>query len=589
MRLADPVPGTRVAFPAGFYPEAFVRAHVSMLSVEATTDDSPERVAESSPLFWDQGTPSQVIARAESNGRYRWTLSLTRWGVVRWELRRNGDAQPLAAAESRFALQSMVDLGRPFWVGVTLRTPWDTQEGDECHVRLLVGQQPGPGMHVVGMVGKFAAPGLRAVPSAVAAGCGPERTLPLNGIVHELFVANSTEYRLFDDLPESGKTDAEFDCGSCLSSRMLDSHTVSVSPGVVFGATSNYWHFFRLDSAAIRRVHFRHTGEMGSTVFVSPDRMHWTMVPMVVAGRGAWGEREGMVELPEREGPLYVANAPVYAATERDRDLARARELGASVEVVAHSTLGNPVHVVTLTDTAAPLEGKQGVVLLCGQHSPLEQMGGRLGMPCLEELHRLSASGETAGILRRMVFYWVPILNIDCAVHGTNGSDARRTNPNRCWFVNRGPEQEGVEAFFEGQESQGVRMAMMLDIHGGGMWRNHNILADLDCLPENPDMKTARLQGPDASKPELFGELLSCAGLREVWWNGRSSQEKKRAPEWFQDRFGCPAFTIECSVVTCFDRLSGKTRPFTQESYERLGQDLGGFFAHLADSDRASG
>ncbi len=394
-----------------------------------------------------------------------------------------------------------------------------------------------------------------------------------------MFVANSDQYGIFDDQAECDAVDASFDCGSCLSSRRVDARTVSVSPGVTFSGAGNYWHFFRIDDPAVCRVHFRRTCDMASTVFVSPDRVRWTVAPMTILGRGAWSDREGMVELPERGGPLYVANAPVYSVTERDRDLARCRELGAAVEVVAHSTLGNPVHMVTLTDPATSLDGKRAFVLLCGQHSPLEQMGGRLGLPCIEELLRLDCGGEFSGLLRRMVFFWIPILNIDCAVHGVNGTDARLCNPNRCWFADRGPEQEGVEAFFEDQAARGVRVALMLDIHGGGMWRNHNILADLDCRPANPDMETLELAGPDRAKPALFRELHRLAGLREIWWNGRDTVEKKRAPEWFQERFACPAFTFECSVVSYFDRISARTRPFTQQSFERLGADLADFFA----------
>lgn len=576
-----PAAGEPISCGRGYYPEAFVRLRLSVSSAESTTSDSPELVAESSPLFWDSGTPAQVMVEADAGPDMHWSLSLTRWGVLRWELRRNDDL--IAEAESRYAVQLMVDLGKPFHVGVTLRGPWTDDDRTPCRAAIHVGQTPGPGMHVAGHSKQFSGDGFMPVPSGVVAGSCANGTRPFSGTVQELFVANSTGAMLFDNEPSCTSVSADFDCGSCLSTRLLGSDTVSVSSGATFGATTgNYWAFFRLDDPRIRRVHLRQTDEMGSALFVSPDRMTWSTVPVVVTGEGAWGRREAMVELPERDGALYVAHAPVYATTERDRDLARAAELGASVTVAATSTLGNPVHVVTLTDPSTPLKDKRGIVLLCGQHSPLEQMGGRLGMPCIEELVRMHTEGDTAGLLKRVVFYWVPILNIDCAIHGVNGSDARRTNPNRCWFTNRGPEQEGIEAFFEEQEETGVAVSLMMDIHGGGMWRNHNILADLDCQRENPDMRVESLAGPDAAKPALFEALFRQAGLREIWWNGRSTPEKKRAPEWFQDRFGCPAFTLECSVVTFFDRAAERTRPFTAESYTQLGRDLGCFFAERA-------
>jgi hypothetical protein len=119
----------------------------------------------------------------------------------------------------------------------------------------------------------------------------------------------------------------------------------------------------------------------------------------------------------------------------------------------------------------------------------------------------------------------------------------------------------------------------MLDTHGGGMWRNHTLLGDLTVAEENPDMESVVLEGADKGKPEMFRRLLACAGLREIWWNGRGVRKGCGAPDWFQDTLGCPAITIECSVVSYFDRHTSTTRPFTQESYGQLGRDLGAFFA----------
>jgi len=47
-----------------------------------------------------------------------------------------------------------------------------------------------------------------------------------------------------------------------------------------------------------------------------------------------------------------------------------------------------------------------------------------------------------------------------------------------------------------------------------------------------------------------------------------------RAPEWFQDTFGCPAFTLECSVMSQFDLVTRRTQPFTLPAYQRLGRDI---------------
>jgi len=108
----------------------------------------------------------------------------------------------------------------------------------------------------------------------------------------------------------------------------------------------------------------------------------------------------------------------------------------------------------------------------------------------------------------------------DCAHFGTPDNTLYGTNPKRKWMDDQGPEQRAIKQFFLQQREAGLRPGLMMDIHGGGGWRNHNILSDYQTDRENvPD--DSRLEGADLLKPEWFALLDEVAGLREVWrnWN----------------------------------------------------------------------
>jgi hypothetical protein len=129
-------------------------------------------------------------------------------------------------------------------------------------------------------------------------------------------------------------------------------------------------------------------------------------------------------------------------------------------------------------------------------------------------------------------------------------------------------------------------MGLIIDGHAG-LWRNHTILADYRLDGDLVKRATAFGQprrrlpfGPaDRLKQDWFGLLDQHAGLRERWENGVMTEKVCRAPEWFQETFGCPAITIECSVVTQFDPATRRTREFTQAGYADVGRGLARAFA----------
>ncbi len=560
----EPRQGVPLTCKAARYPEVTVRVMARLREPDAAFCDDAAMVAQSTALFWEEGTPAQVLLTATLASGARWTLSLTRWGCLRWEYVPPDDTSPIASLQCRHPLTTQVAPQVPFYTGLTIA-------GSDCpRVRLIVGQEPGPAMNVVAQIRCDELPGWEPGPKSVSPGCGPDGWRPWRGALDEVLVASTSAFELFG--PESDPPlDSSFSGGSGMAVGYVGRDALSVLPGPTFeSASGNHWHFLRVTDSAVRRLVLEKTGSMSPRCFASYDRSDW-FAPRQRLIPG--GRRRLEVFLPQRDRPIYVANCPVFGLPERDNAIRRATGMGAQVRVIGRSQANLPLHAVKLTDRAVALDGKVGVVMLCGQHSPVEQMTGWLGATMVEELHRLDG-GERAGLLQRLAFYWLPILNIDCAHFGTNGATLDGKNPNRQWFSGQGPEQRAVEGYFITERQDGLRLGLMIDGHAGGGWRNHTVLADYH-QPQEQAADPSLRRGADLLKPDWFALLDRVCGLREVWENGYiEGAGMQRAPEWFQSTFGCPAFTLECGVVSHLDPTDRRTKVFDLDSFKELGRNL---------------
>lgn len=568
-------------WPYGF-PESFFRLTLSFADADSMVSNARALVQESSPLFWDGGTPAQVLLWADC-GDAKWSLSLTRWGALRWECSRATMKRPVAL-ECRTPLSCFVTPPKPFCVGVTLAR---SRRDGKTTVRLLAGE-PGAPLAVIARE-EHALPAGVEHPASLLAGQGPRRYRPMDARPLELLAAGTELHQIYQGQWQGNTgVSAPRANQSALACR-VDSRTVLAYPSPsLAGTRGNYWHHFAVTDPRIRVVRLPVFNEMSTRFFWSADHVRWSALRCRVVPYGGAEARCAEVALPRRRGVIHIANAPVYDEARRDTDLVAAERAGAIVQTAAISRGGLPVHVVELTNRAVPLKGKVGVVLLCGQHSPLEQMTGFLGLPLITEMARLNAApGPAHGILDRLAVYWIPIFNVDCSRRGLPGNTLDGANPNRHWFKGKGPEQTGVERFFLERRREGLRFGLMIDGHGGGVWRNHTILSDYH-LPHTQVEKAAgfgRARKPlpfspaDTLKHEWFRALLRHAGLREVWENGVATPTVCRAPEWFQKTFGCPAITIECSVVSQFDAARQRTAGFALEPYRALGGCLARAFA----------
>lgn len=574
LRREDLASGQSLALAGGLVPEYFFRVKLLLAAPEAVYREADEERPRSSNLFWEEGRPGWYLLRVESGPGRSWSLSFTPWGKLRWEMIEEGEVT--ASVESSFALGTMVDLSAPFFAGVVI----DGQPG-RGRVCLLVGESCGCGLLPVAEGSFGSALPIPSQPALLTVGEEGATAVTYQG----LLVANSLVYALFDDPGPRAALAADFPGGSGRGARLTAPGEATLRPTSDFGTTRDCsWYFFRVDDPEIRLLRLERINGMSPALFVSYDRTGWERVPLRLAGRGEEDAWQAVARLPERAGPVYVATSPVYAELECARDLERCTALGCSVERVGLSSMGLPIHLVTLTDPAVALKEKLGVVLLCGQHSPMEQMGGQLGLPCIEQLVEMDRR-EGGKLLSRLVFYWIPIFNVDCARYVSSGVDARLRNPNRCWFSDQGPEQLAVEEYFLRQQQKGLRLALFVDVHGGGGWNNHTILGDYAVTferdPRTVDLASTRLTEPDTRKAAILDLMDKTAGLHEVWHNGMIDNRKARAPEWFQEVFSAPAITIELSGITYRDPQDRRTKPLTHASLLQLGRDLGRSFAAL--------
>ena len=556
--------GDSMPIPPAYYPEAFYRLRVKVKTEADLYIDKSEIVAESSGLFWDPCTSAQILMYAE-NEQYIWSLALTRFGGLRWELKERHNKQVLSELEVE-PITHLLDVDREFYLGLTLACSKDRHV-----VKLLVGQRDGM---ITEAENTELPENMQALSEYIILGCGPNDLRPFSGEITEIIVANTVRYQLYDYPETCEGIDASFPCGSVLAAHYVNDKCIAVFSGAEFASTDcNYWYYFLLKDNNVRSIIIEEMSNMSGHFFISEDQDNWLPIKTFSIGKSLEGKRRARIDLPERNKEVYIASSMVYAEKARDRDLKKAKNLGAKVQKVATSTLGLPVYVITLTDKKTPLQNKKAVVLHCGQHSPLEQSGGFLGMPCLEELLKIN---EQNNILEKFVFYWVPLFNVDCAHYGTPGNDARCTNPNRHWHENKAPEHIGVQDFLRYQAQKGVDMRFLFDIHMGG-WRNHTLLPYY-VVEHSEDIDLNNLSGKNAEKTKYINALYKICGIREVWSNTTQTDNPNCCSAWFQSTFDACSMVLEGSVSTYFDPVQQKTLPFTNESFAQLGRNLAHFF-----------
>jgi len=360
--------------------------------------------------------------------------------------------------------------------------------------------------------------------------------------------------------------------------RGADQDAVDVFTGPEFVRSDSYWVLTRVSGARPGRTRLRlhtttgyarRTPGMSPRFFWSPDREVWEELPLV--------------EPTDESGRFFpLLRAPAesfYLSTSipfMQHELAQLLDSVESLPFVSRKTLGasvagRPITLLTMTDETVADDSKAHVVFIVGQHSPMEMAGAHLIAP----LCRWFAARPDA--LRSLAVHCVPVVNVDCAAHGSDGMNLNLRNTNRCWFDDIQPETQCIMDHFDAQP---WNPDLFLDLHAGGCWRNHTLLR-LD-----PAFIRERFgaHGDDlVARQTAVNELLERhAGMRCV--DGIDHQFRECcAKDWFKVRFpDCISCDLELSLCTYFDPVERVTKPVTQHSFDVVGAGLAAAFAEFA-------
>ena len=412
---------------------------------------------------------------------------------------------------------------------------------------------------------RLEAPDLCPVPDSVA--------FPPESWVTEARAYNTVRHDLFGRTGSGDGPSVDGDFPD--SSRVYGFHdattdTLDLFTGPEFVRSDSYWLFTRIAGArpGVTRLRLnaasgyaKERPGMSPRLFWSPDRETWEEAPLVEP-TDEMGRYYPLITAPAES--FYLSTSIPFMQTELAELLIRAEDIGfVEDRTIGHSVEGRPITLLTMTDSSVPSEDKTHVVLTIGQHSPMEMVGAHFIDPILRYLdgHREA--------LRSLVLDCVPIVNMDCAAHGSDGMNLNLQNTNRCWFENLQPE---TRCIIDHYEACSQPPDLFLDIHSGGCWRNHTLLRlDPEFLREHFGKEGDRLVD---EQMEMNLLLERHAGIRCI--DGVDHVFRRCcAKDWFKVRFpDCISCDLELSLCTYFDPIDRITRPVDQRSLEVVGTGL---------------
>ncbi len=516
----------------------------------------------------------QTLMAGMLGGDTAWRLLLTPHGYLRFEA---GQGDGRLAADAVLPVHACVDAGHEFRLGVALSnyawalrdTPYAEEARDYSHVQLLAARGRAAPLELIGGGGIRLPTELAPVPDHLLVGASAGRTSRFTGRIVRVTALNTGRLALVG--ARGAHSAARFlpplPGGGGFAPRWVSEDTVEVCTWPEFSQTASYWVFLKLNAVQRApkwlRVHtIAHGGpNMTPTFFWSSDRKRWRrIVPSRIHLPTPGHEFTVEFEVtPAMARGGYLASGPVFGDEEREALLQWAQgRRHTTVGEIGRSVEGRPIHAIRV-GPAGPTP--HGVAVVCGQHSPLEIMGGRVIEPIIRRLLR------TPQLLRACSFHFIPTVNVDCAHYGGNGLNANSRNTNRHWFDDIQPENAAVREYFDALRQAGQRFDFAIDIHAGGTFRNHVL------MPMGPG-EGQELSASEAAEQELWCEALErYAGLRKAdGWP--LPQLRLRASDYFHQVHGCPAFCLELSSCSYFDPVAQQTRVFGTPAFERVAEGL---------------
>ena len=519
----------------------------------------------------------QTLVDAVTNRGYGWRLGLSPHGYLRFE-DYHPDHKKRRCLDSHIPVHAVADTRQAFQAGICMpggawlyRKAPNAAEIGTGRLRFFVISGPGRRISEIGGEDNIDRRFMNPVPECMSVGKNAGGGHEFSGRIERVAVYNTCRLELFDGLPRTsaGKFLPLTPGGSSFCPRWADRETIEVFTCPEFTSTESYWVYLALRKmpSACRRLRvwtaWRATS-MTPRFFFSVDGKRWErLIPARVdmrAGDGRNFYAEFDVAGKLRRGG-FLANCPPFTEKHREALLDwAAGQPGVTVRRIGKSVEGRPIHVIR-AGRGKDGPSRFGAAVICGQHSPMEIMGGHVLRPILEKMI------QHPFLLDYGNFYFVPTVNVDCQHYGGNGLNANRRNTNRCWSRDLQPETIACIKYFNALKAAGQRFELAIDIHAGGTFRNHLLFS-------MGNSKKARLSAGAARRQEAWRDLLEKhAGIRRA--DGRiMAQQDLRATDYFHQVHGAVAFCLELSTCSYFDPLQKKTRPFGQETFEVLAGGL---------------
>lgn len=389
-----------------------------------------------------------------------------------------------------------------------------------------------------------------------------------NTVRHEL-------WQLPDDQP-GPCPDQDFSGASRVFGRYdAKTDTLHLLTGPEFLRTDSYWLCTRIRKARPGRTRLRlylskynAMPNMAPVFFWSTDRRHWQPATLLEPSTET-GLFQPLLTAPAED--FYLSSSLPFLDLERDDLCRQAAALPyVSQETIGHSVAGNPIVLLTATDPAVPASSKQDILIIIGQHSPQEMIGGHAILPLLTEL------AARPGLLQRLALHIVPTVNVDAAAYGSDGLNLNLFNTNRCWLEDPQPEIEAIKSWCRREPR---RLLLFFDWHAGGTWRNHTLLwFNREVKNKYAPAFAERLDQRQQTMLELLGRHCGIRpqdGIEHVFRNCC-------ATDWFQVNYPeCLPLTIEFSTCSNFDPRVGHTVPVSADTVAMIGRQLAAVLQEL--------
>ncbi len=432
-------------------------------------------------------------------------------------------------------------------------------------------------LHVGGRY-DFTAPVLKPVAGTLRIGAGYDRR-GLDGAICQVALTDRAKMdNQFTTLgapePENIEMDENIPCGSGRDA-VLDEAGRIVFCGRTNGWPSEtFWFHFKVEGkpgpGCFRFLSPRGNGKMAASAHISYDSRSWERIPdaILLPGRSGAAKQTGEPHfcVDIKRTPAWIACVPPYLPD----DLARLEsDLGdwscfESFEI-GRSGGRRPIPGWRISDPDTPLDSKQLVVLLGGQHSPNEIFAARV----FDSMLRcLQTNAEAPSALKQMALLIIPVLNVDSFHEGGNTALNRNgINLNRNWIDDCQPETEAAMRGIEEMARDCESVAFGLDFHAGGINRNHVRGQDQDDLAAVAPNLPARQARVMQSMDSRMGFRMNAGRFAPLVDDGRFR-------EWFIPRFYAPCFTVEFMGLSHFDPQGRSTVPMNQGILEGLGEKL---------------